>query len=88
LGAVTVAPDRPVGPRRIDALRRTLAAHGAACIFREPQFPPKLVATLREGTQVREGVLDPLGAELAPGPGLYPALLRALARSLTGCLGR
>ena len=87
-GAVTVAPDRPVGPRRIAQLRRMLAAGGTACIFREPQFPPKLIETLDENTAVRVGVLDPLGADLAPGPDLYPALMRALAQSLTGCLER
>jgi len=35
---------------------------------------------------VRIGVLDPLGADLQPGPQLYPALLRGLSRALTGCL--
>ncbi|MGA7711176.1 MAG: zinc ABC transporter substrate-binding protein [Rhizomicrobium sp.] len=87
-GAVTVAPDRPVGPRRITQLRSTIVSGHVACIFREPQFPPKLIESLGEGTKVRIGVLDPLGAELMPGPRLYPDLLRGLARSLTGCLGK
>ena len=87
-GAVTVAPDRPVGPRRIEALRGAILQGHVACIFREPQFPPKLIGTLGEGTAVRVGVLDPLGADLKPGPALYPELLRALARSLTECLGK
>jgi len=86
-GAVTVAPDRPVSPRRVESLRDAVAAGRVVCIFREPQFPPKLIETLDEGTPVRVGVLDPLGADRAPGPGLYPALMRALAQSLTGCLG-
>jgi zinc transport system substrate-binding protein len=87
-GAVTVAPDRPVGPRRVEALRAAILQGRAACIVREPQFPPKLIGTLDEGTGVRVGVLDPLGAELKPGPALYPELLRALAQSLTECLGK
>ena len=32
-------------------------------------------------------VLDPLGANLRPGPDLYPELLRGLAESLADCLG-
>mgnify|MGYP000181596474 CR=1 FL=1 len=31
---------------------------------------------------VRTGVLDPLGSDLAPGPELYPRLMRNLARTL------
>ena len=85
---MTVAPDRPVGPRRISQLRDAIVAGRVACIFREPQFPPKLIESLDEGTKVRIGVLDPLGAALTPGPTLYPDLLRGLARSLTGCLGK
>ena len=85
-GAVTVAPDRPVGPRRIETLRGAILAGHVACIFREPQFPPKLIETLQEGSSARIGVLDPLGADLQPGPQLYPELLRGLARALTLCL--
>jgi zinc transport system substrate-binding protein len=87
-GAVTVAPDRPVGPRRIETLRAAIVRGQVACIFREPQFSPKLIGTLDEDSGVRVGVLDPLGADLKPGPALYPELLRALARSLMECLGK
>ncbi len=89
-GAVTVAPDRPVGARRITELRQAVASGRTICLFREPQFPPKLIETLDQDTggrsSARIGVLDPLGAELEPGPKLYPALIRNLAQSLAGCL--
>lgn len=87
VGAVTVAPERPVGPRRIETLRAAILAGRVVCVFREPQFSPRLIDTLVEGSRTRVGVLDPLGAELEPGAGLYPRLLNALAASLTGCLG-
>ena len=61
---------------------------GIVCAFAEPQFEPRLLATVIEGTDVRTGVLDPLGAALPPGPSLYPALLLGLADSLVDCLGR
>jgi zinc transport system substrate-binding protein len=86
VGAVTVAPDRPVGPRRVSTLREAIRARGIACVFREPQFPPALIQTLVEGSPARVGVLDPVGADLAPGPELYPKLLDNLAASLLGCL--
>jgi zinc transport system substrate-binding protein len=31
-------------------------------------------------------VIDPIGASLSPGPGLYPALLDAMAQSFESCL--
>lgn len=86
IAAVTVEPDRPVGPRRIALLRDALKAGKASCIFREPQFSPAVIRTLARGTAVRVGVLDPLGADILPGPGLYPALMTALAGSIVQCL--
>jgi zinc transport system substrate-binding protein len=85
-GAVTVAPDRSVGPGRLVALRRIIDARQARCLFREPQFPPRLIDTLKGQTAIRIGVLDPLGADRTPGPALYGDVLRALAQSLAQCL--
>jgi zinc transport system substrate-binding protein len=87
-GAVTVAPDRPVGARRIATLREAVVAGRAICLFAEPQFPPKLIETLDADTKARVGVLDPLGADLQPGPDLYPRLMRNLAQSLASCLSK
>ena len=87
-GTVTVAPDRPIGPRRVELLRAAILQGKIACVFREPQFSPRLVETLVEGSRARIGVLDPLGAEIPPGPELYPGLLRGLAASLNSCLGK
>ena len=67
-------------------IREKIRGLGARCVFGEPQFPPALLATLTEGTGARTGVLDPLGAALAPGPDAWFALMRALGASLAGCL--
>ena len=58
----------------------------AVCVFAEPQFNPAVIETIAGGTSARVGVLDPLGAEIEDGPGLYPALLTGLADSLIDCL--
>jgi len=86
-GAVAVHAGRPPGARRVSALRRRIVDLKIACVFTEPQFEPALATTLIEGTGARLAVLDPLGAGLKPGPGLYPELLRGMAASLLGCLG-
>jgi zinc transport system substrate-binding protein len=71
---------------RLAAVRNKIKGLAAACVFREPQYDGKAVAVVIEGTGAREGVLDPLGASLTPGPGAYQQLLRDLAASLKACL--
>ncbi|SES93540.1 zinc ABC transporter substrate-binding protein [Oceanicella actignis] len=84
--AVSPGDARKPGARQVARIRRIIRETGARCVFAEPQFPPRLVATLIEGTGARAASLDPLGAGLAPGPGLYPALIEGLARDLRACL--
>lgn len=89
-GAITVRPDRPPGTRRVRDIRnrllREVGASRVRCLFAEPQFAPALAARLVEGTGVRLGVLDPLGAGLAPGPEAYFTLMRRLAGAFVTCL--
>jgi len=85
-GAATVSPERPPGIRRVRAIRATIAARRARCVFAEPQFEPALVRTLIEDTGARAGTLDPLGAAIAPGPDSWFALMRGLADALETCL--
>lgn len=86
-GSVTVTPDTMPGARRVAELRERIAQSGVGCVFAEPQFEPAIVAAIVEGTGARTGELDPEGAGLDEGPGLYAELLRRLAASLTACLG-
>lgn len=86
VGAITLSPDRPTSAKRVSEIRKTITASGAACVFAEPQFPPAIVETVLAGTPARPGTLDPLGADLAPGPDAYFTLLGNLATALTDCL--
>lgn len=88
VGSVTVSPERPPSAQRIAAIHAKVAALGARCVFREPQFPPRLIDTVTAGTAALSGVLDPEGSDLAPGPDLYFALMHGLADSLANCLAR
>lgn len=86
LGAVTVDPERMPGARRLAKLRREVARLKVKCVLREPQFSPKTATMIAEGTGARIGVVDPLGADLPPGPALYPQLMKNNARALAACL--
>jgi zinc transport system substrate-binding protein len=85
-GSVAIQDGAPPGTARVAAIRDKVREAGVVCAFTEPQFRPRLLATVLEGTAVRTGVLDPLGTDLPPGPELYPALMMALADSLADCL--
>ncbi|MBP7000929.1 zinc ABC transporter substrate-binding protein [Amaricoccus sp.] len=85
-GAISTSDAAPPGAVRIAEIRALVRDAGAVCVFSEPQFDQGLVETVIEGTPARAGVLDPLGAGLAPGPELYTALLDRLADGLVGCL--
>ncbi|MQX37077.1 zinc ABC transporter substrate-binding protein ZnuA [Roseospira navarrensis] len=85
-GSITVNPGTPPGAARLAEMQDALRDTGAVCVFAEPQFEPRVVDVVTEGTDVRAGVLDPLGTDLTPGAGLYPVLLRGLAESVRDCL--
>ena len=85
-GSVTVSPDIAPSARRLSALRRKISALKAVCVFSEPQFEPRLVATIVEKTNARRGALDPLGVAIPAGAAHYPTLLRNLAADLETCL--
>ncbi|WP_139976387.1 MULTISPECIES: zinc ABC transporter substrate-binding protein ZnuA [Brucella/Ochrobactrum group] len=87
-GSITVSPEKAPGAARIKEIHEKIKSLGATCVFSEPQFEPKLVNTVIDGTDAKTGVLDPLGAELKDGPDLYPQLIRNLADSLKSCLSK
>ncbi|MBL0934739.1 MAG: zinc ABC transporter substrate-binding protein [Rhizobiaceae bacterium] len=85
-GSITVTPDVMPGAQRLSEIQARVKELGAACVFSEPQFEPRLVSVITEGTDAKAGVLDPLGADLEDGPELYFDLIRNLTTSLTTCL--
>jgi zinc transport system substrate-binding protein len=86
VGSITVSPEAQPSAKRLTEIRKKLAALSASCVFAEPQFQPKLVDAVTEGTSARAGTLDPEGARVEPGPAAYDTLLRNLASGLRSCL--
>ncbi len=86
VGSVTVNPEVPASAKRVSELKARIVRLGAVCLFAEPQFDPKLIRSLKDGTGARSGVLDPLGAAIPEGPDQYFEMMRDLGRALTGCL--
>lgn len=87
-GSITVSPETAPGAERLSQIHQKLGELGATCVFAEPQFTPKLIKVVTEGTKARAGVLDPEGATLTAGPNLYFELMTNLATSLKDCLAK
>lgn len=85
-GSISVDPSRMPGARRLSELRGRLAEGDVACLFTEPQFRPALAETVAEGTGTRLGMLDPIGAELEPGPDAWFLLMQGMADGFTDCM--
>ena len=85
-GSITVSPEVTPGAKRLAEIRARIKKASAVCVFAEPQFEPKLVRTVIQGTDARTATLDPLGAQLPPGPDAYFRLLQDLANHLRSCL--
>jgi zinc transport system substrate-binding protein len=85
-GSIADVSAKAPSAKRLKEVRAKIAEVKAACVFREPQYDGKVVRTVIEGTGAREGVLDPLGADIAPGAGAYQQLLGRLADDLRACL--
>lgn len=87
-GSITVSPETAPGAERLKEIQTKITGLGATCVFAEPQFTPKLINVVTEGTKAKSGVLDPEGATLKAGPDLYFQLMTGIAASLSDCLGR
>lgn len=85
-GSITVSPETIPGAERISEIHDKVATLGATCVFAEPQFEPRLINVVLEGTSAKSGVLDPEAATLKEGPELYFDLMRGIASSLKTCL--
>lgn len=88
IGSVTLSPEKKPGAARLVEIRKKVRDSKSICVFSEPQFQPKLVKVVMEGTGAGTGVLDPLGADIPAGEDAYFTLLRNMAKSLRTCLSR
>ena len=85
LGALTVNTDVMPGAEQLSKIREVIEHEKVNCLFSEPQFNPSIIKSIAKDTNVKIGVLDPLGAKLDKGKNLYFDLLNNMASSFKGC---
>ena len=85
IGALTVNPDVMPGAEQLSEIREVIEHEKAKCIFSEPQFNPNIINSIASDTGVKTGVLDPLGANINKGKGMYFQLIKDMSSSLKDC---
>ena len=85
LGALTVNPDVLPGAEQLSEIREVIEHEKVNCLFSEPQFNPAIIKSIAKDTKIKTGVLDPLGATLDKGKGMYSELLQNMYASFKGC---
>ncbi len=85
-GHFTVNPEIQPGAQRLHNIRTQLVEHKAVCVFAEPQFQPAVINAVAKGTDVRTGILDPLGSNITLGKDSYIQFLTQLSQQFTDCL--
>lgn len=72
---------------RLAEIRDVLSHAGQYCVFSEPGANPEIIRAVLPDPGHKIARLDPLGAGIAPGPGLYEAMMRQMAETIAGCAG-
>ncbi len=85
LGALTLNTDVAPGAKQISEIKEIIEHENVKCLFSEPQFNPDIIKSIAKGTNVKIGVLDPLGANLDNGKELYFKLIKDISSSLKKC---
>ena len=85
LGAFTVNTDVMPGAEQLSKIREIIEHDKVGCIFSEPQFNPDIINAVAKDMDIKTGVLDPLGATLDSGKGLYFKLIKNMSNSFKGC---
>lgn len=85
LGALTVNTEVLPGAEQLKKIRKVIKHQKARCIFSEPQFNPKIINAIAIDTNIKTGILDPLGANLQDNKDLYFKLMKNLSSSIKGC---
>jgi zinc transport system substrate-binding protein len=85
LGAFTVNTDVLPGAEQLSEIREVIEHEKVSCVFSEPQFNPDIIKAVAKDTNIKTGVIDPLGATLNPGKILYFDLINNMSKSFKGC---
>lgn len=84
---ISLNPQAPTSAAHLKQLYAQIKTEKISCVFTEPQFNHKLIDAIAAQSGAKTATLDPLGATIKAGPGMYFKLLENLATQFKNCLG-
>lgn len=87
VGSVTLTPGEALSIKRLRDILDKISAYPQICIFQEPQFNNQKLAGILSTpkTNVKIGMLDPIGANIDTSPELYFSLLKNITQAVIDC---
>lgn len=86
LGSITLNPSVQPGVKTVLDIQNKIKEEHAVCIFSEPQFDARILNKIVENSDVKIGILDPLGIDVPFNQKGYFQLLLNLSNRLKQCL--
>jgi zinc transport system substrate-binding protein len=86
LATINLHADIQLGVKTMMQTRVKIKQLQVVCLFSEPYFRPRTIATLIEGLDIKTTEIDTLGSHLTVGDDLYLELLRYTAKQIRNCL--
>tara|TARA_R110000868_G_C10972732_1_gene770834 strand:+ start:20915 stop:21952 length:1038 start_codon:yes stop_codon:yes gene_type:complete len=83
---LSLSPDKKPGAKHLWALSEQLKQGGIACVFKEPQYQPALLATLTQGLAIKQQPLDPMASHIKADANGYYRFMAEFAASFISCV--
>lgn len=87
-GSITFEPGHPLSAKRISELKKKIQQNNVVCLFSEPQFPSKAVATLANDLNVNSEELDPIGSTIPVDNKFFETYFANMTNSMVKCLSK
>lgn len=88
VGALSDPSNEDPSAARVAQMHRLIEQGGVDCVLGQPGEAERAAEQLAADTGTPYGRIDPEGAEIPPGPGLYGAMIDGLSQSIADCLAK
>ncbi len=86
VGTMMLNPHLPLSANGLNMIKQLIQTHHVKCVFRETEFNDTMTQQYLSDVGVTVAELDPLGARLPKGPGIYEKIMLAIGDTLQSCL--